>query len=212
MGMLTKIKLGAVSIGLVGAGCIGSYVYGEHTANEQRLHELQAANEAQQEYIEQLKADNVKYEKFVTQVNNEVELVLFTEQGITNMVVEKGGNFLTHTKTEISIEYKVKLGIRTADISYHKGDKAINVVINRDDIEINSLEVINKNILLHNKKLFGAKMKDDEKIAAEKLIVEQVKEQVLSNKAYVDMAIDSFTDYMDGVADLVDVDINVIVH
>ena len=55
-------------------------------------------------------------------------------------------------------------------------------------------------------------MNDDEKIAAEKLIIEQVKEEVLNNKTYVDMAIDSFTDYMDGVADLVDVDINVIVH
>lgn len=210
--MFRKTKMIATGVVVAGAVCTGCYISGSYNAINSKVEQLEASNEIQKQYIEQLKAQDIKYEKLVSRVSQEVELVLFTEQGITNMVVEKGGNFLTHTKTEFSIEYKVKLGIRTADISYHKGDKAINVVINRDDIEINSLEVINKNILLHNKKLFGAKMNDDEKIAAEKLIVEQVKEEVLNNKTYVDMAIDSFTDYMDGVADLVDVDINVIVH
>lgn len=212
MKTMTKIKLGAVSIGLVGVGCIGCYAYGQYNAGELRLQALEASNKAQAEYIEQLKAQNVKYEKFVTQISNETELIVFTEEGITNTVVEKGSNFLTHTETDFAIEYRVKLGIKTSNISYMKGEEAINVIINRDDIEVSSLEVLNKNILKSSPKLFSKYMTDDEKIAAEKLIMDKAKEEVLKNNENINMAIDGFTEYMNGLAKIMDVDVNIIIH
>ena len=212
MKTMTKIKLGAVSIGLVGVGCFGCYGYGQYNAGEQRLRELEASNKAQAEYIEQLKAENIKYEKFVKQVSNETELVLFTEEGITNTVIENGGNFLTRTETEFAIEYRVKLGIDTSNISYYIGEDGINVVINRDDIGVSSLEVLNKNILKSSPKLFSKYMTDDEKIAAEKLICDKAKEEVLKNNENINMAIDGFTEYMNGLAKIMDVDINIIIH
>ena len=137
--------------------------------------------------------------------------MLLTEEGITNTVIEKGGNFFTHTETEITIEYRVKLGIKTDNITYNKRDSEITVIIDRDDIEVNSLEIINKNILKSNPKLFSRYMTDDEKIAAEKLIVEKAKEEVLNNKN-IELAIDGFVDYMNGLADVAEVEINFIIH
>lgn len=212
MKTMTKIKVGAISIGLVGVGCIGCYGYGQYNAGEQRLRELEASNKAQAEYIEQLKAQNVKYEKFVTQISNETELVLFTEEGMTNTVIENGSNFITKTETEFAIEYRVKLGIKTSNISYYVGEDGVNVVINRDDIEVSSLEVLNKNILKSSPKLFSKYMTDDQKIAAEKLICDKAKEEVLKNNNNIDMAIDGFTEYMNGLAKIMDVDVNIIIH
>ena len=212
MKTITKIKAGAVSIGLVGVGCIGCYAYGQYNAGEQRLRELEASNKAQAEYIEQLKAQNIKYEKFVTQISNETELVLFTEEGITNTVIENGSNFITKTETEFAIEYRVKLGIKTSNISYYVGEDGVNVVINRDDIEVSSLEVLNKNILKSSPKLFSKYMTDDQKIAAEKLICDKAKEEVLKNNSNIDMAIDGFTEYINGLAKIMDVNVNIIIH
>lgn len=212
MKTMTKIKVGAVSIGLVGVGCIGCYGYGQYNAGEQRLRELEASNKAQAEYIEQLKAQNVKYEKFVTQISNETELVLFTEEGMTNTVIENGSNFITKTETEFAIEYRVKLGIKTSNISYYVGEDGVNVVINRDDIEVSSLEVLNKNILKSSPKLFSKYMTDDQKIAAEKLICDKAKEEVLKNNNNIDMAIDGFTEYINGLAKIMDVNVNIIIH
>ena len=211
MKKITKIKLGLASVGLAGTACLGSYVYGQFNADAQRLKELEASNKAQAEYIEQLKAQNIKYEKFVTQVSNETELILFTEEGITNTVIDKGENFLTHTKTEFAIEYRVKLGLKTSRISYMKGE-AINIIINREDIEVSSIEVLNKNILKSSPKLFSKYMTEDEKIAAEKLILEKAKEEVLNKNSNIDMAIDGFAEYMNGLATVMDVDINIIIH
>lgn len=212
MKTITKIKVGAVSIGLVGVGCIGCYAYGQYNAGEQRLRELEASNKAQAEYIEQLKAQNIKYEKFVTQISNETELVLFTEEGITNTVIENGSNFITKTETEFAIEYRVKLGIKTSNISYYVAEDGVNVVINRDDIEVSSLEVLNKNILKSSPKLFSKYMTDDQKIAAEKLICDKAKEEVLKNNDNIDMAIDGFTEYINGLAKIMDVNVNIIIH
>ena len=212
MKKITKIKLGLASVGLAGTACLGSYVYGQFNADSQRLKELEASNKAQAEYIEQLKAQNIKYEKFVTQVSNETELILFTEEGITNTVIENGSNFLTHTETEFAIEYRIKLGIKTSAISYYIGDEGINIVINRDNIEVSSLEVLNKNILKSSPKLFSRYMTDDEKIAAEKLIMDKAKEEVLKKASNIDMAIDGFAEYMNGLATVMDVDINIIIH
>lgn len=211
MKKITKIKLGLASVGLAGTACLGSYVYGQFNADAQRLKELEASNKAQAEYIEQLKAQNIKYEKFVTQVSNETELILFTEEGITNTVIDKGENFLTHTKTEFAIEYRVKLGLKTSRISYMKGE-AINIIINREDIEVSSIEVLNKNILKSSPKLFSKYMTEDEKIAAEKLILEKAKEEVLNKNENINMAIDGFAEYMNGLATVMDVDINIIIH
>ena len=212
MKTMTKIKVGAVSIGLVGVGCIGCYAYGQYIAGEQRLQALEASNKAQAEYIERLKAQNIKYEKFVTQISNETELVLFTEEGMTNTVIENGSNFITKTETEFAIEYRVKLGIKTSNISYYVGEDGVNVVINRDDIEVSSLEVLNKNILKSSPKLFSKYMTDDQKIAAEKLICDKAKEEVLKNNDNINMAIDGFTEYINGLAKIMHVNVNIIIH
>ena len=118
--MFRKTKLALAGAVVVTGTCAGFYVYGQQNAAEQRLRELEASNKAQADYIAQLRAEGIKYEKFVNSVNNEVELVLLTEEGITNTVIEKGKNIFTHTETEFAIEYRAKLGIKTDNITYNK--------------------------------------------------------------------------------------------
>ena len=55
-------------------------------------------------------------------------------------------------------------------------------------------------------------MTDDEKIAAEKLICDKAKEEVLKDNSNIDMAINGFSEYMNGLAKVMDVDINIIIH
>ena len=210
--MFTKTKMVVTGVVTTGVICTGCYIYGQYNANEQRLRELEASNEKQAEYIEYLKAQDIKYEKLVKQVSNETELVLFTEEGITNTVIDKGSNIFTHTETEFAIEYRVKLSLKTSRISYMKGEETINVIINRDDIEVSSIEVLNKNILKSSPKLFSKYMTEDEKIAAEKLILDKAKEEVLKDNNNINMAVDGFTEYMNGIAEICDVDINIIIH
>ena len=210
--MFKRTKMFLAGTTVVAGTCAGFYVYGQFTTGERRLKELEASNEKQAEYIEYLKAQDIKYEKFVKQVSNETELVLFTEEGITNTVIDKGSNIFTHTETEFAIEYRVKLSLKTSRISYMKGEETINVIINRDDIEVSSIEVLNKNILKSSPKLFSKYMTEDEKIAAEKLILDKAKEEVLKDNNNINMAVDGFTEYMNGIAEICDVDINIIIH
>ena len=57
----------------------------------------------------------------------------------------------------------------------------------------------------------GNKSLKDE-IAAEKLIMDKAKEEVLKKASNIDMAIDGFAEYMNGLAKIMDVDINIIIH
>ena len=69
-----------------------------------------------------------------------------------------------------------------------------------------------KNILINSRKLFGRRMTQDEKNAAEKLICDKAKEEVLKNNSNINMAIDGFTEYINGLAKIMDVDVNIIIH
>lgn len=208
--MFTKTKMVVAGVVVAGVVCTGCYISGSYNAIDSKMEQLEASNRHQQEMIEYLKAEGIKYEKFVNSVSQEVELVLFTEDGIVNTVIENGGNFLTKTKTEFAIEYRVKLGIKTDDIHFAKRGENIVITVDRDDIEVNSLEIINKNILVRSGKLFGDYMTQAEKIAAEKLIVDKAKEEIL-NGHNVDLAIDSLRDYLNGLADTFEVKVEIIV-
>lgn len=210
MSMKTKVCLAGaiVSVGT----CIGSYYYGSYNAIGNRLAELEASNLRQQEYINQLQAESIKYEKFVGSVTNETEIVLLKESGMINSVIEQGSNVFTKTKTEFVIEYIAKLSINTKKITFVQGKDGLNVIINKSDIEVSSLEVVNKNILIANRKLFGDYMTKDEKIAAELMLVDKAKSEVLASKKNINLSIDGFENYINGLAEAFGVDVNIIIQ
>lgn len=210
MSLKTKMYLAG---GIVAVGtCVGSYYYGSYNAIGNRLEELEASNLRQQEFINQLQAESIKYEKFVGSVTNETEIVLLKESGMINSVIEQGSNIFTKTKTEFVIEYVAKLSINTKDITFVQGKDGLNVVINKGDIQVSSLEVTNKNILIANRKLFGDYMTKDEKIAAELMLVDKAKSEVLASKKNINLSIDGFENYINGLAEVFGVDVNIIIQ
>lgn len=207
------IKLGVVTA--VGAVTVGGVYYsGYKAADNARETAIKNSNMRQDGFIASIQEEDFNYEKIVEQIRNDVELVLLTEQGITNIKLEtfdKDWNkFITHSSTEMSAEYIIKLGLKTEDIAFVPGDKRLNVIIDRDDIYINSTEIINKNILT-NRALLGAKLSDDEKIALEKKLIDEVKTDMLENKKNINKAIDNFEDYIKRLAKTFDTDIDIII-
>ena len=207
------IKVGVVTA--VGAVTVGGVYYsGYKAADNARETAIKNSNMRQDGFIASIQEEDLNYEKIVEQIRNDVELVLLAEQGMTNIKLEtfdKDWNkFITHSSTEMSVEYIIKVGLNTEDIAFVPGDKKLNVIIDRDDIYINSTEIVNKNILT-NRALLGAKLSDDEKIALEKKLMEEVKTDVLENKKNIDKAIDNFEDYIKGLAKTFDTDIDIII-
>ena len=207
------IKVGVVTA--VGAVTVGGVYYsGYKAADNARETAIKNSNMRQDGFIASIQEEDFNYEKIVEQIRNDVELVLLAEQGMTNIKLEtfdKDWNkFITHSSTEMSVEYIIKLGLNTEDIAFVPGDKKLNVIIDRDDIYINSTEIVNKNILT-NRALLGAKLSDDEKIALEKKLMEEVKTDVLENKKNINKAIDNFEDYIKGLAKIFDTDIDIII-
>lgn len=209
-------KLATAGVVIIGTGAVigCTYYMGYSAADNARETAIKNSNMRQDGFIASIQDEDFNYEKIVEQIRNDVELVLLTEQGMTNIKLEtfdKDWNkFITYSSTEMSVEYIIKLGLNTEDIAFVPGEKKLNIIIDRDDIYINSTEIVNKNILT-NRALLGAKLSDDEKIALEKRLVEEVKTDVLDNKKNIDKAIDNFEDYIKGLAKTFNTDIDIII-
>ena len=111
--MFKKTKMVVAGVVVAGVVCTGCYVYGQVTAGEKRLKELEASNEMQKQYIEQLKAQDIKYEKL------EIEGVVFTMYDArTNLSLQVVENVKDNLDTVI---YKtiIPRNIRLAEAPSH---------------------------------------------------------------------------------------------
>lgn len=174
--------VGAVVV--VGAG--GFYLLGANNANANLGKILSESQNnqmiAEQKYGTQDIKDSMQH--MVKSIQVQQSLTLVEETGITTLKVSQhdtGWNsWLTSSSAEFSIEYKVLVGIDVQDITFiQEGDKLI-VVFNDSSFKIQGLEIVNKNIIL-KRSIFGQNLTEDEKVAIEKQIVAEVKEEVMSD-------------------------------
>ena len=113
---------------------------------------------------------NLKAERFVETVEQQTELILTTENGMSNIKIEKHADswnkWLTTSTIDVTVEYNAKVSIKTDDITFIQTDKGLTIVVDQDDIEVTSVEIVNKNCIM-GRSIFGQGFSEDEKKFAE---------------------------------------------
>ena len=208
-----KLKQWIIMLGVILAVGIGAFLYGTYSSNANHARQLDDSTKnqmiAEQEFGNQLKA-----ERFVKVVQQDTELTLITENGISNMKVNKfadGWNkWLTNSDIEMSLEYSAKVSIKTDNIVFFpKDDGSLMVVVDKDDIEVSSVEIVNKNILL-NRSIFGEAYSEDEKIVLEKEMVQQVRDKIVNDSQVMAEAKESLYSYLIDLGNTFNVNLEVV--
>lgn len=208
-----KLKQWIIMLGVILAVGIGAFLYGTYSSNANHARQLDDSTKnqmiAEQEFGNQLKA-----ERFVKVVQQDTELTLITENGVSNMKVNKfadGWNkWLTNSDIEMSLEYNAKVSIKTDDIVFFpKDDGSLMVVVDKDDIEVSSVEIVNKNILL-NRSIFGEAYSEDEKIVLEKEMVQQVRDKIVNDSQVMAEAKESLYNYLIDLGNTFNVNLEVV--
>ena len=200
------------AVAVVGACGVGCYMLG---VNNEANNKAQLLNGSEQNQIvaEQGFTD-LKAERFVKAIEQNTELVLTTENGMSEIQVEKyadGWNkFLTNSKITMSVEYRAKVSIKTEDITFiDMGDNNMMVILDQDDFEVSSIEIINKNILL-NRRILGQSFSEDEKVVLERKMIESVREQIMKDSQSMAESKESLYSYLIEVGNTFGVNLEVV--
>ena len=95
----------------------------------------------------------------------------------------------------MTLDYKVLIGIHTEDITFVQDDDKLLVIFNDSSFHVQSVEVLDKSIE-SQRSLFGKSITDDEKVAIEKQIVEEVKSKVISDNEIRETCKESLYEYI----------------
>ena len=102
------------------------------------------------------------------------------------------------------------MSIKTDNIVFFpKDDGSLMVVVDKDDIEVSSVEIVNKNILL-NRSIFGEAYSEDEKIVLEKEMVQQVRDKIVNDSQVMAEAKESLYNYLIDLGLTFDVNLEVV--
>lgn len=155
-----------------------------------------------------LAEEKISLDNIIQEIKDVGQLVLTQETGTATIEYNssKGKMFswLTNTKTVISLDYKVLLGIDLNDIEFIKGENEI-IVITPDDFEIISIETDNKEI--ESTYSFLSKLEDHELLVElEEKIIEDIKHNGITEEVKLKCA-ESFENNLKKLGNNLDVDI-----
>lgn len=210
---MSKLKKNIIMLGVLLAVGLGAFTYGSMSSNADQAkqwdYNTRSQMMAEQKFGNQLNAD-----RFVKAIQQDTELTLVTENGIASMDIDKfadGWNkWFTGSSISMSLEYKAKVSVKTSDITFiPKDDDGLVVVVDKNDIEVSSVEIVNKNILL-GRAIFGQGWSEDEKIVLEKQMIQQVKEKILADNDVMTEVENSLHTYLNNLGNNFDVSLDII--
>ena len=210
---MSKLKKNIIMLGVLLAVGLGAFTYGSMSSNADQAkqwdYNTRSQMMAEQKFGNQLNAD-----RFVKAIQQDTELTLVTENGITSMDIDKSDTkwnaWLTSSSISMSLEYKAKVSVKTSDITFiPKDDDGLVVVVDKNDIEVSSVEIVNKNILL-GRAIFGQGWSEDEKIVLEKQMIQQVKEKILADNDVMTEVENSLHTYLNDLGSNFDVSLDII--
>ena len=210
---MSKLKKNIIMLGVLLAVGLGAFTYGSMSSNANQARQwdnnTRSQMMAEQKFGNQLNAD-----RFVKAIQQDTELTLVTENGIASMDIDKfadGWNkWFTGSSISMSLEYKAKVSVKTSDITFiPKDDDGLVVVVDKNDIEVSSVEIVNKNILL-GRAIFGQGWSEDEKTVLEKQMIQQVKEKILADNDVMTEVENSLHTYLNNLGNNFDVSLDII--
>lgn len=135
----------------------------------------------------------------INSITKQSTLTLTEEQGSTSLNVgtynAKWNKWLTQSEVDMTLDYKVLIGINTEDITFVQDDDKLLVIFNDSSFHVQAVEVLDKSIE-SQRSLFGKSITDDEKVAIEKQIVEEVKSKVISDSEIRETCKESLYEYI----------------
>lgn len=181
---MNRMRKAIIMLGIIIALGGGLFYIGVKYGSDRYINNVANSRVKQLVVDQDIKQMNLDIERLQQVVNETNQIVLLEESGISNIKLEtssdKWNSFITNSSTELSVEYRVLIGIDVKDIHFVAGSDYVTAVYSDSSIKVLSLEIVNKSILT-NRALFGKSHTDEQKIALEKELVEQVKEKVLND-------------------------------
>lgn len=151
--------------------------------------------------------DNVvNAERFVTEVNNEIEYITLTETGtksITNSRTTKDAGWWTKTfkesKVEVNFDYKAIFSISTKDIKISTNNGVVHIDYDPNVIAVKSIEA--SNLSTDSKKdLFGKKYSNQEVLSIEELAKEDIYKELNKDPELKDKSCKNLNNYFTDLA------------
>lgn len=204
----TKVVGTSLVVGAVTLAVGGAYIVGSMSDDDSQT----LTNSHAKQLVAEQQFKDLEAERFVNTVEQQTELVLTTESGIANLKVSKYSDswnkWLTRSEAEFGLEYKAKVSIKTQDLLFMNKEGGMVVIFDRDDIEVTSVEITNKNIVL-SRGIFGNKYSEEEKFAIEQQMVTSIREKILEDSQAMAEAKESLFTYLIETGNTFDLNIEV---
>ena len=204
----TKIVGTSLVVGAVTLAVGGAYIVGSMSDDDSQP----LTNSHAKQLVAEQQFKDLEAERFVNTVEQQTELVLTTEGGIANLKVSKHSDswnkWLTRSEAEFGLEYRAKVSIKTQDLLFMNKEGGMVVIFDRDDIEVTSVEITNKNIVL-SRGIFGNNYSEEEKFAIEQQMVASIREKILEDSQAMAEAKESLFTYLIETGNTFDLNIEV---
>lgn len=204
----TKIVGTSLVVGAVTLAVGGAYIVGSMSDDDSQT----LTNSHAKQLVAEQQFKDLEAERFVNTVEQQTELVLTTEGGIANLKVSKHSDswnkWLTRSEAEFGLEYRAKVSIKTQDLLFMNKEGGMAVIFDRDDIEVTSVEITNKNIVL-SRGIFGNNYSEEEKFAIEQQMVASIREKILEDSQAMAEAKESLFTYLIETGNTFDLNIEV---
>ena len=155
-----------------------------------------------------LSKEDLNFKRFVSNISSKTEIVVLSESGTSTLEYSKNSNNIfkniTDSSIKLIVEYKTAITIPTNKIKITEN----KVSFNEEDFTVSYVEVINKNII-RSKDLFGKAFTDDEVIALEKLLVEEIKEKIKNDNSIMQTSKENLEVYLTTLANNFNISIDI---
>ena len=146
-----------------------------------------------------LSKEDLNFKRFVSNISSKTEIVVLSESGTSTLEYSKNSNNIfkniTDSSIKLIVEYKTAITIPTNKIKIEEN----KVSFNEEDFTVSYVEVTNKNII-RSKDLLGKSFTDDEVIALEKLLVEEIKEKIKNDNSIMQTSKENLEVYLTTLA------------
>ena len=155
-----------------------------------------------------LSKEDLNFKRFVSSISSKTEIVVLSESGTSTIEYSKNSNNIfkniTDSSIKLIVEYETAITIPTNKIKIEENKLSFN----EEDFTVSYVEITNKNII-RSKDLFGKSFTDDEVIALEKLLVEEIKEKIKNDNSIMQTSKENLEVYLTTLANNFNISIDI---